>query len=102
MAELIAIVVVLWLLGIVNVPWLMRPHFPSLNILGFHLTLEKLLIIIALVWIASSLGGVIGKIVWVLVVLWLLSTLGIIAVGGLSNLLVIGVVVGIVLSLVQK
>lgn len=102
MAELVAVLVVLWLLGIINIPWLEMPHFPTLNILGFSLTIEKLLVIIALVWIASSLGGVIGKVVWVLVVLWLLSTLGIIAVGGLSNLLVIGVVVGIVLSLLQK
>lgn len=102
MAELIAIVVVLWLLGIVNVPWLMRPHFPTLQIMGYPVTIETIIVIIALVWIASSLGGVIGKIVWVLVLLWLLSVLGVITVGGLSNLLVIGVVVGIVLSLVQK
>lgn len=102
MAELVAIVVVLWLLGIIKIPFLMMPHFPTLNILGFTLTIKTLLIIAAFVWIASSLGGVIGKIVWVLVVLWLLSALGIIAIGGFSNLLVIGIVVGIVLSLVQK
>lgn len=102
MAELIAILVVLWLTGVISVPWLMRPHFPSFNLFGFHVTIENLLILAAIVWVASSLGGPFRQIVWVLVVLWILSTLGIIAIGGLSNLLVIGIVVGLVLSLVQK
>lgn len=102
MAELIAILVVLWLLGIISIPWLVRPHFPPLNILGLDLTIEKILVIGILIWIASSLGGPFRQIVWVLVVLWILSALGIIVVGGLSNLLVIAIVVGLVLSLVQK
>ena len=101
MAELVAILVVLWILGIIRVPWLALPHFPSLNILGFNLTIEKLVVIGILVWIASSLGGPLRQIVWVLVVLWTLSVLGIITVGGLGNLLMIGIVVGLVLSVVQ-
>lgn len=102
MAELIAIIIVLWLLGIISIPWLTIPNFPSLNILGFELTIEKLLIIVILVWIASSVGGPIRQIVWVLVILWILTALGIIAIGGLSNLLVIGIVIGLILALVQK
>ena|SRR3989339_398258 len=102
MAELLAILVVLWLTGIVSVPWLAKPHFPSLDILGFQLTIEKLLILVIVIWIASSLGGPFRQIVWVLVVLWILSTLGIIAISGLSNLLVIGIVVGLILAMVQK
>lgn len=93
---------VLWLLGIINIPWLVMPNFPSLNILGFDITIQNLLIIGILIWIASSLGGPFRQIVWVLVVLWILSALGVIAVGGLGNLLVIGIVVGLVLSLVQR
>jgi len=102
MAELVAILVVLWLTGIVSIPWLAKPSFPSFNIFGFHLTIENLLILMIIVWVASSLGGPLRQIVWVLIVLWILSMLGIIAVGGLSNLLVIGIVVGLILSLVQK
>ena len=101
MAELIAILVVLWILGIVRVPWLVMPHFPSLTILGFTLTIQNLAVMAILVWIASSLGGPFRQIVWVLVVLWILSALGIIAIGGLSNLIVVGIVVGLVLALVR-
>ena len=101
MAELIAILVVLWILGIIRVPWMVLPHFPSLSILGFNLTIEKLVVIGILIWIASSLGGPLRQIVWVLVVLWILSTLGVIVVGGLGNLLMIGIVVGLALSVVQ-
>lgn len=102
MAELIAILVVLWLAGVVNVPWLMKPNFPSLNILGFNITIGNLLVLAILLWILSSLGGPFRQIIWALVVLWLLSALGVIAIGGLTNLLIIGVVVGLVLSMVQK
>lgn len=102
MAELIAIIVVLWLIGIIRIPWLMMPSFPSFNILGFDLTIQKLVIIAILVWIASSVGGPLRQIVWVLVILWILSTLGFIAISGLGNLLVIGIVIGLILSLVQK
>lgn len=102
MGELIAIIAVLWLLGIIQIPWLMKPSFPSLNFLGFNLTIETLLVIIILIWIASSVGGPIRQIVWVLVILWILSALGIIAFGGFANLLVIGILIGLVLALVQK
>lgn len=102
MVELIAILVVLWLLGIIAIPWLAMPRFPSLNLLGFDLTITNLLVLVILIWIAASLGGPLRQIVWVLVVLWILSALGVIAIGGLSNLLVIGIGVGLVLALIQK
>lgn len=102
MAELVAILVVLWLAGVVKIPWLMRPNFPTLDILGLHISLGNVLVLILLLWILSSLGGPLRQIIWAVVILWLLSALGVIAIGGLSNLLIIGIVVGLVLSIVQR
>lgn len=102
MGEFVAILVILWLSGVVKVPWLLRPNFPSINLLGLTISLENLLILAILLWILSSLGDPFRQIIWVIVILFLLSALGIIAVGGLSKLLVIGIVVGLVLSMIQK
>lgn len=102
MAEFLAIIIILWLTGIIAVPWLVKPHFPTLNLLGIHLTLENLLVAIVLVWILQAVGGPFRQIMWALVILWILSALGIIAIGGFGNLIMIGIVVGLVLSLVQK
>lgn len=102
MAEIIAVVVALWLLGIVNIPWLTMPNFPVFSILGYSLTIQRLLIIIIVVWLAMSIGSPFRQMIWVFFILWLLSTLGIITIGGMGLMIIVSVVVGLVLSIVQK
>lgn len=102
MAEIIAIVVALWLLGIINIPSLVMPSFPVLNLLGYSLTLPKLLLFILFSYLALHLGSPFRQIVWVFFVLWLLSILGLITVGGMVKLLIISLVVGLILALVQR
>jgi hypothetical protein len=102
MAEIIAIVVALWLQGIINIPWLTMPNFPVFSILGYSLTIQRLLIIIIVVWLAMSIGSPFRQMIWVFLILWLLSTLGIITIGGMGLLIVVSIVVGLVLSMVQK
>lgn len=69
MAEIIAIVVALWLLGIISIPWLVMPSFPVLNILGYTLTLPRLLLIILFTYLALNLGSPFRQIIWVFFVL---------------------------------
>ena len=102
MAEIIAIVVALWLLGIISIPWLVMPSFPVLNILGYALTIPRLLLFGLLCWLALNLGSPFRQIIWVFFVLWLLSIFGLIVVGSMVNLLLIALVVGLILSFVQK
>lgn len=102
MVEIIAIVVVLWLLGIISIPWMMMPHFPVFSILGYSITIQRLLIIGILIWLGMSMGSPFRQMLWVFFILWLLSTLGIIGSIGMSMLIIVSVVVGLVLSVVQK
>ena len=102
MVEIIAIVVGLWLLGIIKIPWLMMPRFPVLSIMGYSLTIEQLLILGIVVWLAMSLGSPFRQMIWVFSILWLLSILGIVIVGGMGTLILISIVVGLILSAVQK
>lgn len=102
MAEIIAIVVVLWLLGIINIPWMMMPNFPVFSIMGYSVTIQRLLIIGILVWLGMSIGSPFRQMLWVFFILWLLSTLGIVESMAMGTLVVVSIVVGLVLSVVQK
>jgi|SRR3989339_710478 len=102
MVEIIAIVVVLWLLGVINIPWMVMPHFPVFSILGYSMTIQRLLIIGILIWLGMSIGSPFRQMLWVFFILWLLSTLGLIGSMAMATLIVVSVVVGLVLSVVQK
>lgn len=102
MGELIAVVVVLWLLNIIRIPWLTMPHFTAFTIGGFSVTIERLLIMAIVAWLASSLGSPFRQILWAFAILWLLSILGLVVIGNMTMLVVIAVVVGLILSAVQK
>ena len=102
MVEIIAIVVVLWLLGIISIPWMVMPHFPVFSILGYSVTIQRLLIVGILIWLGMSLGSPFRQMLWVFFILWLLSTFGIIGSIAMGTLIVVSVVVGLVLSVVQR
>jgi hypothetical protein len=102
MAEIIATVVGLWLLGIIKIPWLTMPHFPVFSILGYSITIQRLLIFGLLIWLGSSLGSPFRQMLWVFFILWLLSTFGIIGSLAMGTLVVASIVIGLILSVVQK
>jgi hypothetical protein len=102
MGALIAVVVVLWLLGIIQIPWLTLPRIPVFMVFGTTITLTRLLILALIIWLAMSLGSPFRQIVWAFVILWLLSVFGLISIGSMSTLIIIAIVVGLILSLVQR
>jgi hypothetical protein len=102
MFEIIAIVVVLWLLGVIDIPWLMMPSFPVFSVLGYSLTIERLLIIGILIWLGMSLGSPFRQMLWVFFILWLLSTLGIIGSIAMGTMVVASIILGLILSVIQK
>ena len=102
MVEIIAIVVALWLLGVINIPWLNMPHFPVFSVLGYSVTIQRLLIFGIVIWLASSLGSPFRQILWVFFILWLLSTIGIVGSIATGTLILVSIVVGLILSVVQK
>jgi hypothetical protein len=102
MVEIIAIVVGLWLLGVINIPWMTMPHFPVFSVLGYSITIQRLLIIGILIWLGSSLGSPFRQMLWTFFILWLLSTIGIIGSMAMATLIVVSVVVGLILSVVQR
>lgn len=94
LALIIIILVVLWLLGYGPFDVLQINLF---NFNGRIITLWDVLIFGVLVWVVSVLPRPLREIASVLLIIWTLAVLGIIAVAGLSNLLIISIIVGLVL-----
>ena len=91
--------VILAILGYVQIP-----NFPFLNTVLFtinsrDITILNLLVLMVILWAIGILPSPFPQIIGALFVLWLLAVLGFIAVAGLSNILVIGVIVGLVIYL---
>ncbi len=99
---LLAIVVILgilWFLGYIHIG-ISLPDITLLTINGHAVTLVELLILLVAGWAISVLPNPFKTIAGVLLILWILSTLGILAVGGLSSILVLVIIIGIVASLI--
>lgn len=92
---ILIILVVLWFLGFVS--------FPAIPILGTVLfflnghpiTLYDLLIFAVILWLIGVLPSPFKWIALAFLALWILSTVGIIAIVGFANLLVVAIILGL-------
>lgn len=97
MAGIILIILVaLWLLGYIHIGSVFVPDWILFHINGVPITLWNILILLVLGWIIGILPFPLKQIAGVLLFLWILSTLGIVAITGLSNILVLIFIVGLV------
>jgi hypothetical protein len=96
---IVVLLIVLWFLGYVQLSNVVIPNVPLFMINERLVTLVELLIFLAIVWAVSILPTPLRQIGFAVVVLWVLATLGIIAVAGLSSILVIAVIIGVLASL---
>ncbi|MCX7997113.1 MAG: hypothetical protein N2691_05195 [Patescibacteria group bacterium] len=95
----LAVLVVLWLLGIVQIPYL---DYVLFSVNGQGIEIKELLIFLAIVWLIGLLKSPFREVVTVLFLIWILSLLGIVAVTGLSDFIVLAVVIGVIASLFRK
>jgi hypothetical protein len=103
MLEIILVVlVVLLLTGNINISGFDLPHIVLLRINGQAITLVNVLIFFLILWALGLLPSPFREIAALLFVLWLLSVFGFIAIAGLSNLIIIAIIVGIVFSIIKR
>ncbi len=96
---ILVILFILWLLGYGPYQVL------ALNVLKFNhklINLWDIAIFLVLIWLIGNLPQPLKEITTVLFLIWILSSLGIIVISGLSNILIISLIVGILLYLVSK
>src|SRR5260221_9183881 len=97
---LLIILVILWFIGYVHIGAISIPDVTLFSINNHVVTLWNLLILIVISWAIGILPAPIRAIAGVLLILWILSVLCIIALAGigLSSLLVLAVILGLVVS----
>jgi len=103
MIEIILILLVgLWLFGYISIPSISSLDFPLFSLNGETISLFDLLIFMLVIWAIGILPSPFREIASVLLVLWVLSIFNIIALAGLSSLILIAIIVGLVASLFNR
>lgn len=98
---IIIILIILWFLGYAPITGLNIPDVTLFVINSHPVTLWNLLILAVVAWAISILPSPFREIGGVALVLWVLSVIGILAISGLSSILVIAIIVGLVLYMLK-
>lgn len=96
---IIIILAVLWFLGYAPLSGISVPNPVLFAINNHQVTLWEILILAVIGWAIGILPRPLQAVASVLLVLWVLSTLGIFAVAGLPNILVLVIIVGLIISI---
>ena len=99
---LLILLVVFWALGYIHVGNIQIPNAILAHFNGKPITLWDLLIFFVIVWALGILPSPFREIAGVLLVLWVLSLFGLIAIAGISNLIILAIIVGIVASFIKR
>ena len=98
---LLVLLIALWLLGYVNITGLTVPTFVLFTINDNPITLRNLLIFLVVGWIVGNLPTPFREVASILLILYLLTTIGVIAIAGLANILVAVIIIGLIFYLLR-
>src|SRR5579864_8086993 len=98
---LLIILIALWFFGYITVSMFAFPDVTLFAINGHPITLWNLLIFLVIAAIVGALPGPFRAIAGVFLVLWVLAVLGILAFSGLSSILVVAVIVGLLFYIIS-
>jgi hypothetical protein len=98
---LLVLLVVLWFFGYIHVSNFTLPDIALLSVNGHVVTLVEALIFFVIVSAVGVLPTPLRQIGFAVVLLWLLSTLGVVAISGLASILVLAIIVGLVAALLR-
>lgn len=101
LVALLVILIILWYLGYVSVGNVNIPNMILFTINGQQVTLWNLLILLVISAIIGILPSPLREIAGVVLILWILSVLGILAFAGLSSILILAIIIGLVLFLLK-
>lgn len=91
---ILIILIGLWFLGYVPIGGVHIPNTVLTSVNNHPITLWNVLILFAVLWAISILPSPFREIASVLLLFWVLSVGGILAIAGLSNILLIAIIVG--------
>lgn len=99
LTALILILIILWFLGYMPISGISSPEIILFTINNHAVTLWELLILIVVGWAIGILPRPLQAVASVLLLLWVLSVLGIFAIAGLPNIIVLVIIIGLIASI---
>src|SRR3990167_1163385 len=96
---LLIFLIVFWLLGVIRIPVLSVVNSPIIYIGNRAIGLYDILVFALIIWLIRILPSPLREIVTVFLILWLLSFFGVFFLGGLYNLLVLILIIGLLLHI---
>ena len=100
LGAIIVILIILWFLGYVNIGNISVPDLPIFTINGQVISLWDILILLVIGWAIGVLPSPLRQIAMVALLLWVLSTLGIIVLAGLPSIIIIALILGLLFFLI--
>jgi hypothetical protein len=97
--DIVAIILLLWFLGIIQIPGFSINNIVILYFNGKPITLAQVFIFFIIMLMLGVLPSPIKQIAAAIFVIWILSVVGIITVTGLSNILIVGIIIGLIASM---
>jgi hypothetical protein len=101
LGAILVILIALWVLGYISIPGLVFPNISLFSLNGHPVTLWNVLILLVVAWAIGILPSPLREIGAVMLLLWILSTLGIFAVAGLPSLIILALIIGLAAYLLR-
>lgn len=98
LTAIITILIILWFFGYSPIS-ISIPNIVLFTINSHAVTLWEILILAVISWAIGILPPPFQTIASVLLILWILSVLGFLAIAGLSNIIVLVIIVGLIISI---
>ncbi len=96
---IVIILILLWLLGYAPITGIYIPNIVLFSLNNHLVTLWEILILAAVGWAIGLLPRPFQAIASVLLFLWVLSVLGILAIAGLSDIIILLIIVGLIAAI---
>lgn len=93
MSTILFLLIILWLFGFLQIPLFAYSFFTLGNNV---ITLNDLLLFFVMLWLISILPNPFREITVVMFLLWVLASVGLIAIPGFSNIVLIALIIGVV------
>ncbi|OGK14313.1 hypothetical protein A3A93_03200 [Candidatus Roizmanbacteria bacterium RIFCSPLOWO2_01_FULL_38_12] len=99
LVAIIVILIILWFLGYMPITGISIPNLVLFTINNHPITLWEVLILAVIAWAIGILPRPFQVIASILLILWILSVLGIFAISGLPNIIVVAIILALILSI---
>jgi hypothetical protein len=99
LTALLLLLILFWLLGYISLPFIAIPDFVLFDFNGQPVSLWDIIILLLISWIIGVLPSPFRQIAGIFFFLWILSELGILLVAGMSSMLLMVIIIGLIVYL---